>query len=98
MRNFLSVSSFSLFLDSACSIEYTIEPSKRTALKLAKMGAMIRPEDDQRTLFIATTMSLLVLTVVAIVLRLISRWIAKVGLWWDDYLVLFGEVCVFVGL
>lgn len=58
----------------------------------AKMGAMIRPEDDQRNLFVATAMSLLVLTVVATILRLLSRWIANVGLWWDDYLILFGEV------
>ena len=61
------------------------------------MGAMIRPEDDQRNLFVATAMSLLVLTMVAIILRLLSRWIAKVGLWWDDFLILLGEVCVFIG-
>ena len=58
------------------------------------MGAMIRPENDQRTLFVATAMSLLVLTVVAVILRLLSRWVANVGLWWDDYLALFGEVSV----
>ena len=81
-----------------CSTEYIIKLSKSSysALKLAKMGAMIRPEDDQRTLFVATAMSLLVLTVVAILLRFLSRWIANVGLWWDDYLILLGEVGAFI--
>lgn len=62
------------------------------------MGALIRPQDDQGTVFVATAMGLLVLTVIAIILRLLSRWTAKVGLWWDDYLILLSEVDFFAGV
>lgn len=62
------------------------------------MIGLIRPEDDQGTIFVATAIGLLVLTLIAIILRLLSRWIAKVGLWWDDYLILFSEVLLFAGL
>ena len=56
------------------------------------MGAITTPEDGQCTIFRATIISLLVITFVAIVLRVISRVVAGLGLWWDDYLVLLSEV------
>ena len=58
---------------------------------------MITPEEGQTTVFQATIISLLVITFVAIVLRVISRVVAKLGLWWDDYLVLLSEVSVSAG-
>lgn len=56
------------------------------------MGAIITPEDGQSTIFHATLISLLVITSIAIVLRVISRVVARLGLWWDDYLVMLSEV------
>ena len=56
------------------------------------MGAIITPEDEQCTIFRVTIISLLVITFVAFVLRVISRVVARLGLWWDDYLILLSEV------
>ena len=56
------------------------------------MGAIITPEDEQCIIFRATIISLLVIASVAFVLRVISRVAARLGLWWDDYLILLSEV------
>ena len=42
--------------------------------------------------FFVSIISLLVITFVAFVLRVISRVVARLGLWWDDYLILLSEV------
>ena len=55
-------------------------------------GALIRPEDGQVGLFDKTVIALLVVTLVALPLRFLSRRIAQAGLWWDDYLILLSEV------
>ena len=42
---------------------------------------------------VATVVSMTVLALVSVVLRLFSRQLKGMQLWWDDYMILFSMVC-----
>jgi len=56
------------------------------------MGGLITPENGQVAIFNATVIPLLVFTLIAVPLRLLSRKIAHTAFWWDDGLIIIGEV------
>lgn len=48
--------------------------------------------DDNSTALIAVTVSLLVMSTIAIFLRLLSRKLSSLKLWWDDAFICLGLV------
>lgn len=49
--------------------------------------------DDLQPWTVAVVTSVTVLATVAVALRLLSRYIKAQKLWWDDYMIIFSQVC-----
>ena len=62
------------------------------ALRFTAEQELIRKNQDRTSEVQAAFIALIVLSTIAVIFRLISRRIAHVKLWWDDYLTIIALV------